>query len=468
MTTKGSHRGQQVLFTSGSVSGLGSSETARFTPRRSAPPSWQPDVLERAQGDSSVVPVDTSDSLEVAFAPSAGQAHAKLGVDRDDVVKNIQTVSLGSYCGVKASLLRLGLGEAHMPFDWMRTSSQGLVYWLQNHFDGFFKMNQLLNVTLEGTDREMRVFRSRWHSFWHDDIDEQTARDKLKRRIDRFCNLDQDADLRDLLFVRSVAGTPELADVEIMFGLLRANFETHGRRVFLCVIVDDQPITGPVLHSKHDQIIFWVQPIFDGALHMDVTAPFEDAIAYAVRRVLSLSGGPKVDDCLPAVSNAMDLVSPTGPLGMAGMRESIAGVWSGRAKVQGYDGTVDVAAFEGYDQLSVSAVSSDKEAPEERVVTTLANERHDSPQKLTVNHNLKQAERTELEQGVPMRRMRELLAIQEDAAATPPTFRRANSEGRTPNSPRSPAVSRRPGRGPQSIPSRSRAVPKHNSRCQRT
>ncbi|CAK0808484.1 unnamed protein product, partial [Prorocentrum cordatum] len=60
-----------------------------------------------------------------------------LGRSFAEMARHVQVVSVGSYCGAKLTLRRLGLGEAHMPFDWMRTSVRGLIHWLQHDFEGF-------------------------------------------------------------------------------------------------------------------------------------------------------------------------------------------------------------------------------------------------------------------------------------------------------------------------------------------
>lgn len=339
----------------------------------------------------------------------------------------VQVVSLGASCSVKASLVRLGIGEAHLPLDWMRTSMQGLIYWLRNGFKQFFKVNQMLHVTMEDTGEEMRVFRSHWHSFWYDDIDEDRVRERFSRRIDRFLALADDTDTRELLFVRSIANTSELDDVETLFELLQERFERYGRRVFLCIVVPDQPITGPVRHATEDRMLFWVQPQKEDS---DESGPFEDAVAYAMHWVLSLTDpDAEVDDGSPVVSIASELLSKHGPLRTVETRQSIAGVWAGRARVRGYEGVVDVAAFEGYDELAVPLHSSfelwtnqallpptcspDWPTGGNRVEPLSPLPRH-SPHPTKAINQKRQQERFELENGLSIRHMRELLTIDEN------------------------------------------------------
>lgn len=284
---------------------------------------------------------DDGDHLDGFLAASAGQASGLLGLSSEEVLESLQVVSLGCYCGVKASMMRLGLGAGHMPFDWIRTSSRGVMHWLQNGFSDFFEVDRMLQVTLG--DSSMTVFRSEYHSFWHDDVDDPKVRVKLQRRIDRFHDLGE----RDVLFVRSVAGSPELADSEEMFSLLQ-RFEKGetGRRVFLLLILEDQPVSGLIAHETMDRLLFWVQPQFQGSLSMDSPAPFEEAITHAVRHILG-----KSEDVLPKVAFAGALMTPAFVLDGTRMRDTTSGIWSGHVQVEGEEETVPIAAFEGYDNL---------------------------------------------------------------------------------------------------------------------
>jgi len=96
---------------------------------------------------------------------------------------------------------------------------------------------------------------------------------------------------------------------------LQQKFERYGRRVFLLVILEDQPLVGPILHATIDCLLFWVQPQFEGKLSpfLDTPAPFEDAVAFAVRRILGDPSGhsPKANgeeegEAWPVVQNSSE------------------------------------------------------------------------------------------------------------------------------------------------------------------
>merc|ERR1719473_958127 len=138
---------------------------------------------------------------------SAEVARAAFDRELSLVHAKVQAVSLGGSCGPKISLRRLGLGEATLPFDWMRTRVHGVIHWLRHGFDDFLVTHQRIEVSFQ--DMAMTVYRSPAHSFWHDDIQDEDCQEKLRRRISRFLSLDS-AEARPLLFVRGIAGSTEL------------------------------------------------------------------------------------------------------------------------------------------------------------------------------------------------------------------------------------------------------------------
>lgn len=306
-----------------------------------------------------------ADSEDMESRSTAGcfiTARDAFGRDLEEVNRKVQAVSLGSSCGTKLSLRRLGLGEATMPFDWMRTRSIGLVRWIRSNFDGFFETQQRLEVIMQ--DTLMTVYRSPSHSFWHDDIQDEVCHQKLQRRIDRFFDLvNEKADLprRPLLFVRSVAGSSELLQSEELYETVRERFEACGRRVFLLLIVEDQPMLGPILHSKYENLVYWVQPMFEGRLStsVQVPSPYEDAIAFMVRRILGERGGlylGEPEETWPTVSQASDILQAGSTFRNAGFKDTEVGLWVGRLRISGHGpDEVLFSAFTGIDGVDEAA-----------------------------------------------------------------------------------------------------------------
>jgi len=177
---------------------------------------------------------------------------------RAEALQKLHVVSLGSYCGVKFSIQRLGLGEAHLPFDWIRTTSKGVQHFLSSGFADFFTVASQHNVPSAG----MKVLRSEIHSFWHDDVSDHDSREKLQRRIDRLQCLKDDT--KDILFVRSTVTTDEVAEVENLYRVLQEQFSGSGRRVLLVMAIGGQDsFEGPIFHDVLPGVVFYLQPTAD-------------------------------------------------------------------------------------------------------------------------------------------------------------------------------------------------------------
>lgn len=299
---------------------------------------------------------------EAAKGPTTKNSFNKLlGRDSEDVLKQLQVVSLGSSCGVKLSIRDLGLDEATMPFDWCRSSSRFIVESLQQGFSGYLG-SDFCRFELEFRKTPMTIYRCGTHSFWHDNIEDQGTRTKLLRRIDRFGQLDSDAGhtpARKLLFVRTLAGTQELREAEVLYEVVLRRFGGRGREIWLLLIIDDQPITGPILHSRYERLLFWVKPVSIGPLSLGMQgAPYSDAVAFAVKRVLRDSdalfpGGKEGSGHWPSVGSGVDILNKTGLLFDKGLRETEAGMWAGMVLHKGAAKKVLFCAFEGYREREI-------------------------------------------------------------------------------------------------------------------
>ena len=97
-------------------------------------------------------------------------------------------ISLGWFCGVSASLNRLGLRDASGPFDWYFSDYESVIKLIDTEFEDFFVRENLVE------DSENRkIFRDARFGFtcFHDvkrslDEDYQLIHDKYQRRAERF------------------------------------------------------------------------------------------------------------------------------------------------------------------------------------------------------------------------------------------------------------------------------------------
>jgi len=172
-----------------------------------------------------------SDRLEKMTAQNV---EALAGSDTE----HVRLVSLGCMCGPKLSFQQLGRGAETLPFDWMRTRLKGILHFIRSDFEGFFDYD-----TVKPDCGGMTMYRSKYHSFWHDNPDDDGMRERYTRRIERFKNID--AASQPVLFVRAVASTDEL---KLAVQLLEELTQRFGEQAHLLIIVDFQKrLQGPVI-----------------------------------------------------------------------------------------------------------------------------------------------------------------------------------------------------------------------------
>lgn len=140
-------------------------------------------------------------------------------------------VSLGSYCAVANMIQKLGLREAAGPFDWIRSNGQGVTHLLRNGFQDFLDWEGRVHDVAG-----LQVFPTTWGgSFWHHDISDPQVRQTFDRRKQRFLQMRNE----NLLFIRVVNGTQEVAQIPDLYSALHARFAAVGR-VLLLVLIDMQ------------------------------------------------------------------------------------------------------------------------------------------------------------------------------------------------------------------------------------
>jgi hypothetical protein len=256
---------------------------------------------------------------------------------RQEALERMHVISLGSFCGVKLSIQRLGLGSAHLPLDWVRSTTAGVLHFLRSDFDGFF------SVASQSEVGNMRVFRSERHSFWHDDISNATVRAKLQRRIQRFLAMREDP--KDLLFVRSCDSTDTLPEVETLYAELCARFG-DGRRVLLLVIVDGQDhFEGPIQHEALPGVMFFAQygvSQKQGERDDSDSQVYTKAISFAVEAALnsqtSSAGFGLADSGIPSAFSGATLIGKeTGRCGPPQLKKFDAALYSGYSGLMSFE-----------------------------------------------------------------------------------------------------------------------------------
>eukprot|EP00929_Paragymnodinium_shiwhaense_P108487 TRINITY_DN74803_c0_g1_i1.p1 TRINITY_DN74803_c0_g1~~TRINITY_DN74803_c0_g1_i1.p1 ORF type:complete len:620 (-),score=87.96 TRINITY_DN74803_c0_g1_i1:350-2209(-) len=171
--------------------------------------------------------------------------------------ENLRLVSLGSYCGVRKSVQKIGRDKEALPFDWMRTRIEGILHYLRNDFSGFFDFVTQQQVPM--THPAMVMYRDYYHSFWHDSPLDPKDQEKYRRRFARFHDLAQRHGPETLLFLRSTAHSEEIRFVD---DLLQELIKKFGPRVKLLQLVDFQTQNhGPVLCKDRENLLVYFMPV---------------------------------------------------------------------------------------------------------------------------------------------------------------------------------------------------------------
>jgi hypothetical protein len=250
-------------------------------------------------------PIPQEPELHVAEFPEVQVSNQQFSqaIDRDA----IQLVSLGCACGPKLAFKEMGRGAETLPFDWITTTSDGVLDFLRSGFQGFFDFERKVNKDVGGMD--ITAFRSRHHGFWHDDPTLRETHEKYNRRFARMLSIN--AHSQPVLFVRLAATSEEIRTVDKFMGHLTSQF---GPRAYLLLIIDCQGANapGPCTVKGLDNLLIHYLDGCSGITKF--CGPVDTALDWAAQRQVQVL---QVQD-LEAASNLAKPVTP-GYYGMGGM-----------------------------------------------------------------------------------------------------------------------------------------------------
>ncbi|CAJ1417206.1 unnamed protein product [Effrenium voratum] len=191
----------------------------------------------------------------------------------------LSVASLGCACVVKQAMDEMFVEQLAMPFDWLVSRVEGLLYFFRHGFRDFLHYDDSQVVGEHG----YTSFRSAYHAFPHHDMSCLKSQDAFARRCERLLELvrsSAEPQARPLLLVRVCARSEELDQSEELYHLLRL---MGGQKLFLLVIITEQPQhLGAVQHVKYSNLIFYVcQP--GGADLVDAVRFGMDYVYAAVR-----------------------------------------------------------------------------------------------------------------------------------------------------------------------------------------
>mmetsp|Transcript_3073 Transcript_3073/g.7871 ORF Transcript_3073/g.7871 Transcript_3073/m.7871 type:complete len:295 (-) Transcript_3073:154-1038(-) len=210
--------------------------------------------------------------------------------DGDHETNAVRLVSLGCYCGVKSSFQNIGRGSEHLPFDWMRTSLEGLERFIKTDFAGFFDWIPPAKPIKAppGKNMNMVLYRHYQHSFWHDDPTDSSMQEKYTRRIERLRNLDGHSST--VLFVRAAVQPNELLASSRFLKLLEEKFGPNVK--LMHILLKQGRLKGPAQIKNLPNLLVWYHDSEGQPAQAAFTDAVKEGLNWAVDRqmhVLSLN-----------------------------------------------------------------------------------------------------------------------------------------------------------------------------------
>jgi len=188
----------------------------------------------------------------------------------------VSCISLGSYCAVAAALNHLKLRSAAFPFDWNRTTMEGVIHFLETGFSDFLNFLSVKDFP-GGKQTGGKAYCGAHHSVWHEDLATEDGTLKYERRITRFYQ----NTAQKLLFIRAMNSSTELMSSQALLRVLQGLFPQS--QVYLLLIAVCQPSTqSMVVEGTSGRLLVHCTPQWsvDGLLY---TAPIRAAYEHAAQ-----------------------------------------------------------------------------------------------------------------------------------------------------------------------------------------
>jgi hypothetical protein len=98
-------------------------------------------------------------------------------------ISEIEYISLGGWCGTKVAMSQAYLSnEATLPFDYVRSSFEGVIDCIENNFQNYFPQE----IKIDSRFSEYKPFIGKYIGFYHNDLYDPEVIKSFLRKIDRF------------------------------------------------------------------------------------------------------------------------------------------------------------------------------------------------------------------------------------------------------------------------------------------
>jgi len=215
-------------------------------------------------------------------------SHGLTGPAELKFMEIFEFISMGCFCAPSYALQMLGLKRYSYPFDWVRSSIDGIIHCLNVQFQDF-----LTYSTSWMQDQYLVFGGTRWGgSFWHHNLEAPVTQEDMLRRVQRLYGVGEVAASKPRFFVRCVNSTREIDSATRLREALRKMLP-EAEEVLLLIIVDVQSSTGPMAvagEAGHGVLFYQIsdaetsKALIQGARGLPIwSRSHATAIAFAVR-----------------------------------------------------------------------------------------------------------------------------------------------------------------------------------------
>lgn len=158
-----------------------------------------------------------------------------------EFMEKCEFISLGCYCAPSYAMQLLNLRKNSYPFDWTRSSLEGILHCMENRFEDF-----LTYSTYNMVDQHVVFGGTRWGgSFWHHNLEAPMTVEDMTRRIHRFLGTGDVSPKVPRVFVRIVNSTREIGQAIRLRESLKQHFP-EAQDIYLLLLVELQMERGPI------------------------------------------------------------------------------------------------------------------------------------------------------------------------------------------------------------------------------
>lgn len=219
-------------------------------------------------------------------------------------VDKCEFISLGCFCAVSNALQLLGMKRHSYPFDWVRSSLEGLMHCLDMEFEDFLTYSMCW-----ATDQYVVFGGTRWGgSFWHHNLEAPITKHDMLRRVDRFYGRESVPAAQPRVFVRSVNSSREVQSASRLLDALRNALP--GTEVFLLLILDAQNREGLMAISGKDAVGLLFYGITEMETHYNISQGvqwFSETYARAIAAAIKHWSGEGSIEGLRMFANLKEL-----------------------------------------------------------------------------------------------------------------------------------------------------------------